>query len=279
MNSMDKQEELAKYDGKDKVITLKEKRKLQGEEGNVAWLVGSGIPSLDIMTRGFRPGNLIIVSAPTSHGKTTLLQSITKNTAKEKIKSLWFPFEGNMDDFLERLDMVTTESTMPSNLKSSSVEWIYLRIEEAIAKHGIKVVFIDHLHYLLSLGSMGNASLTIGHIVRQLKLMAEKLNVVIFLVCHIRKLQNKDSEGTIKAPSIEDLRDSSFIGQEADYVILMWRKVSKQSTRDNPIWLDKAKLSLQKNRRTGKLGNINLIMNEERLFEEEIKEIGKYDNY
>ena len=278
MTDIEKQEELAGYVGDDKIITFQDKRELLKEENNVAWLVGSGFPSLDIMTRGFRPGNLVIVSAPTSNGKTTFLQSITKNITDDKIKSLWFPFEGNMDDFLERLDMVTVQSTMPATLKSSNVEWIHAKVAEAVAKHGVKVVFIDHLHYLLSLGSMGNASLTIGHIVRQLKLMAKELNVVVFLVCHIKKLQKRDAEGNIARPSIDDLRDSSFIGQESDYVILMWRKQSKQSTLDDPIWLDRAKLSLQKNRRTGKLGNFDLIMNDKRLFEEEKKEIGNYDN-
>ncbi len=139
-----------------------------------------------------------------------------------------------------------------------------------MAKHGVRVIFIDHLHYLLSLQSMNSSSLVIGGIVRQLKLMAQDLNVVIFLVCHIRKLQSRDNEGNIRKPSIEDLRDSSMIGQEADYVMLLWRKQDKKlSMPDNPVWTNEATLSLQKNRRTGKLCNLDLLMRHKFFVEKE----------
>lgn len=256
-----RQKKLSEYSGEDRVVSFEEKRKELNDASVRQWFILTGLDGLDDVIGGFRPGNLIVMSGPTGAGKTSLLQSITRNTSSQAVSSLWFPFEGDMRDFLERLDMVTVEGTMPKYLKSSNIAWVRTKIEEAVLKYGARVVFIDHLHYLLTLESMGNASLTIGGIVRQLKLMAQELNVVIFLVCHIRKLQSTDQEGNFRRPGIEDLRDASLIGQEADYVLFIWReKDKKNSTIDRPVWLDEATLSLQKNRRTGHLGNFTLIM-------------------
>lgn len=259
--NMKQREALANYNGDDKVITFEEKRAELKDIGAIPWAIETDIKSLDCAIEGFRPGDLIVVSGPTAHGKTSFLQSITFNVAGRGIPSLWFPFEGDIGNFLERLHGVSTEGSLPKTLKSNNLAWIKHRIEEAILKYGARVVFIDHLHYLLSLESMGgNTSLIIGGIVRRLKLIAQELNVVIFLVCHIRKLQPIDKKGIFAKPSIDDLRDSSLVGQEADYVILMWRKQAEGSTIENPIWLNKAQISLQKNRRTGKLVNFSLEM-------------------
>lgn len=256
-----KMKELADYQGEDKVVTLEERRAGLKEEGCSAWTVLTKIATLDWAVDGFRPGNLAVISAPTAQGKTTMCQTITRNIAQQGVTSLWFPFEGDINDFLERLSAVTIESTVPAHLKSSCLPWIKERTTEAIAKYGVRVVFIDHLHYLLSMQSMNNSSLVIGGIVRQLKLMAQELNVVIFLICHIRKLQTTNKDGGFRRPSIEDLRDSSLIGQEADYVLLMWRKQDAAlSTEEDPVWTNEAKLSLQKNRRTGRLCNVDLMM-------------------
>lgn len=261
LDKLARQKKLSEYSGEDRVVSFEEKRKELNDIGVSQWFILTGLDDLDDVIGGFRPGNLIVMSGPTGAGKTSLLQSITRNTSSQAVSSLWFPFEGDMRDFLERLDMVTVEGTMPKYLKSSNLAWVRTKIEEAVLKYGVRVVFIDHLHYLLTLESMGNASLTIGGIVRQLKLMAQELNVVIFLVCHIRKLQSVDKEGNFRRPGIEDLRDASLIGQEADYVLFIWReKDKKNSTIDYPVWLNEATLSLQKNRRTGHLGNFTLIM-------------------
>lgn len=83
-----------------------------------------------------------------------------------------------------------------------------------------------------------------------------------------------------KAPTLSDLRDSSFIAQESDYVFILWRKIEENTIP--PILLDESILSVQKNRRTGKMGNIALDFKNGRLKElgqeieelEECKEIG-----
>lgn len=276
---MNRMKNLENYKGNDRIITLTEKRAEVEKEEITPWAIKSGLPKLDNVVEGFRPGSLTVISGVTSQGKTSFCQTITRNISRQGIISLWFPFEGDIRDFLERLSEVTVESTIPAHLKGSRLDWIETRIIEGVAKYGVRVVFIDHLHYLLSLQSMNNSSLVIGGIVRQLKLIAQELNVVIFLICHIRKLQTIGTKGEFRRPSIEDLRDSSLVGQESDYVLFIWRKQDKiLSTPDNPIWTNEAKLSLQKNRRTGRLCNVDLVMIN-KFFEEKEKQRDVFGGY
>ena len=120
-----------------------------------------------------------------------------------------------------------------------------------MAKYNCKVVFIDHLHYLLEMQKMAEAksiSLLVGMMMRELKKMAVNHNLTIFLVSHMRKLMYD------KLPELDDLRDSSFIAQESDLVLFLKRK------KDGDIYTNNATLRVSKNRRNGKLGDIKLSL-------------------
>ena len=94
---------------------------------------------------------------------------------------------------------------------------IHEKIKEAREKYGIRAVFIDHLHYLLDLGQVKNPSLEIGTVIRGLKRLAIDHDVIIFLAAHTTKLKDD------KVPTADDIRDSSFVGQESDCVMILWR--------------------------------------------------------
>ena len=264
---------LKEYSGEDRVITFADKRD-EVENEIVPWDIRSGFSTLDAHVKGFRPGNLCVISAPTSQGKTTLCISMTNNMAKQGIKTLWFPFEGEISNFLHRLKGVTIEGFIPKELRSNNILWVKQRIEEAKLKHDIKAVFIDHLHYLIDMAmASGSSSLSMGNTVRTLTGIAKQYEVVIFLVAHIRKLTTVDVQGNFRKPSMEDIRDSSLIAQECDQCILMWRKQAKGSTPDNPIWTNKSRVSLQKERRDGDLCNLDIELNPDtKLFEECMEE-------
>ena len=106
-----------------------------------------------------------------------------------------------------------------------------------------------------------NQSILIGMILRELKKLALANDMIVFLIAHMKK---KDTEEQL--PTIDDLRDSSFVAQESDMVLLMWRKQVLQSKEDKknkvpPEWTNEAILSVVKNRRTGKLGHLQLEYN------------------
>jgi replicative DNA helicase len=144
---------------------------------------------------------------------------------------------------------------MPMLLKGKSIDWIRDRIQEAKIKYGIRAVFIDHLHFLVDMAKIKNPSLEIGSIVRGLKLIALELNVVIFLVAHSTKIRF-DQE-----PDLDSIRDSSFIPQDADIVLIVWRGRNEagEFTENN-------KLKVSKSRRTGVMGKSVILTYRDKLY-------------
>jgi replicative DNA helicase len=127
--------------------------------------------------------------------------------------------------------------------------WIESRVVEGIAKFGIKAVFIDHLHYLFDLSKIKSPSLELGAVVRSLKLLANRRGVMVFLVAHIGK---KDSKEQV---TIDHIRDSSFVSQEADYVLMLQRKATVDFD-GNRNYENETALKVEKNRRNGRLGRV-----------------------
>jgi replicative DNA helicase len=133
------------------------------------------------------------------------------------------------------------------------LDWLEARITEAIAKYDTKIVMIDHLHYLIDMAKVHNPSLEIGGIVRRLKKIAVQWGIIIFLICHTAKTQ-LDQE-----LEIADIRDSSLIAQEADIVLMIKRKYGEDKNGNRAI------LGIRKNRKTGQLGNLNLVCVQKRF--------------
>jgi replicative DNA helicase len=80
---------------------------------------------------------------------------------------------------------------------------------------------------------------------RELKRIAIETDTVIFLIAHLQKTRLE------KAPTISDLRDSSFVGQEADMVFLVWREVKDIDSIEK--YGKDSFLKIEKNRRKGTL--------------------------
>lgn len=228
------------YDGEDRVITVSEaKNEIALTPRTLS--IKSGVSEIDNALDGFRGGEVVVVSGPTGQGKTTFLQSLTYTFT---VPTLWFSYEVGLADFLERFGLNVPSFTLPKTTKSNDVKWLETRIWEAKAKHNVKVVFVDHLHFLIPFDAlMGNSSLAIGHFMREIKRIAIETDTVIFLVSHLKKTEVE------KVPTISDLRDSSFIGQEADIVMLVWRETQDGLER----YTDNAFLKIEKNRRKGTL--------------------------
>ncbi len=257
---------LLDYAGPDRIVSMEEvKRDIQALP-RPSYRLETGFPSLDHIIEGFRPGNLVTISAPTKQGKTTLAQSMTKGFSERGHKSLWFSFEVPMAEFLEHFGDDIPNAYVPKEFPKNTqrrIEWISWRIQEAIAKYDIKAVFIDHLHFLLGMQelSVGNTSLMVGGIMRELKRIAISHEVTIFLIAHVKKSLSGSQ------PSLEDLRDSSFIAQESDIVIMMWRKLMR-GTFD---YSDKSQVAVRAHRRTGKVGSFT-VQHENGLFHEHIND-------
>lgn len=236
-NLIEKEEKLAEYEGEDRVISSHDMRDKIKEAPTNENHIFSLMPSIDKYIEGFVGGELIIIAGSTGAGKSLLAQSFTESFSNQNILSLWFSYEMQPKYFFQRFTKLPL-FYLPSILQDRSMEWIEDRIIEAKVKHGVQVVMIDHLHYLIDMGKISNASLEIGQVVRDLKLIAVKNNLIIFLLCHLVKTKQ------FNEVSLSDIRDSSLIACEADTVMLIWRV-------DEQIELNSSIVKIDKQRRTG----------------------------
>jgi replicative DNA helicase len=255
------------YDGDDKVVKFKKLiDELRAKEGvsNKNARVYSGLSTLDGLLNGFRPGQLIVLSAPTGNGKTAFLQSLTYTFVDNKLPCLWFSYEVSALEMAERFGGEIPDFEIPKMMKESSIDWFHEKCYEGMVNYNTKIVFIDHLHYLMDMKmlSSANTSLIIGGLMRDLKKFAVDNGLIIFLVSHLSKTKLEDT------PSISDLRDSSFVGQEADTVLIMWRnKIKDSMSPTGKRFTDESTLLVEKNRVNGRLGGIKLIFKNGRFIE------------
>lgn len=257
---------LLEYQGPDRIISNAEYWQEKGSEKKDILTFHPQIWNLDNFTQGFRVGELWSISGPTKHGKTTLCETIGRDIQNQGGKVLWFFYE-MPEQFMERHREENGVFYIPREQRSNDLEWLKRRVLEARMKHGVDAIFIDHLHFLVPFRDlMHNASISIGNTLRILKSeIAVDLGVVVFLVAHTTKSDFSQE------PNEGDIRDSSFISQESDGTIMVFRKLKKEKkwTDDDPFSM-KSKLIVCNTRRTGVMnGKINLVKKGNYLYEEE----------
>ena len=253
------QEVAASYDGEYKLIwshdlleEIKKRPKKKVHQTN--------IPDLDNIIGGFREQQVISVGAHSKHGKTTFGTFLLQNM--EELNPVMIPLEQSNEEIVEQRfenGYYIPKFLSPTRLAAQvTVDWIEERIIEGIAKHDTKLVLIDHLGYIDNYGTDGkfrreNLAYRIGEVMRGLKNVAKRWNVIIVLLTHI----SQKDEG--KPPTLEDIKNSSDILQESDMVIMLWRKNTQK--RKVRVYEDKTLVSVMANRRNGKNGNVGLAFN------------------
>ena len=237
----ERRESLKGYNGEDRVISSHEMKLTLNQRPEAVTRVKSMIPSLDRYIEDFRDGELITISGPTKNGKTLLAQTLTVNFAKQGQPALWFTYEVPVRQFLSQFSELPM-IYMPAKLKAHALDWLEDRIIESFEKYHTRIVFIDHLHYLVDMARMKSPSLEIGTVIRRLKGIAVNNELLVFLLCHTTKGKH---DGTL---SYESIRDSSFVSQESDSVFMV-----KRTPEDGE---NTAKLRVEFHRRTGVLEKV-----------------------
>lgn len=182
----------------------------------------SGFGTFDEKIGGIEPGEVFVITGHTKNGKTLFAESWIKSMMQkdERVRSLFFSFEVRTNKLvIKYLDNPEIPLYFPKELKVMDYEWLKSTIEKAQETHGINLVLIDHLHFLVDMNTRQNMSLNIGAFMRKLKQdIAIGLNLAVILIAH--QGQSRDGD---KA-SISNIRDSSFIAQEADAIISVHRR-------------------------------------------------------
>lgn len=252
-------EQLQNYEGEDKLVWWEQiLEEIQNEPEKT--LHKTGLGELDNIIGGFMERQLAIVAGDSGHGKTSM--GIFLLHCLKELNPIMIPLEQSADELIRQ--RIQNGHEVPTILsphqlaKAVTTEWIEERIVEGIAKYNTKVVLIDHLGYIDNYGADGklrreNLAYRVGEVMRDLKGIAKRWDVIILLLVHI----SQHDEG--QPPSRQDIKNSSDIIQESDMGIFVWRK--NEVRKKVRVYDDKTLISVQKNRRTGKNGSVGLCFN------------------
>lgn len=235
----------------------------------------SGIADLDSMTHGFQPGDLIVLAARPSVGKTALaLQFAAHATQEHATPTLFFSVEQSGSSLTDRLlshtgkiplasviDPRTMEdhhwprSTAASAKISESplyidetgdlsLDMVAARSRQIDAQVRLGLIVIDYLQ-LMRMPKADRHDLAIGAVTRGLKVLAKTLNVPVLVLSQL----NRDGVGR---PTLKDLRGSGDIEQDADLIMFLYRR--------NDQFREHTTLVVEK-QRNGPTGDIELHSN------------------
>jgi replicative DNA helicase/5S rRNA maturation endonuclease (ribonuclease M5) len=193
--------------------------------------------SVNQLTKGFKPGELIILSAPPKYGKTTFALNIVNYHVHMNNPCLFFCMEMSALRLARKLtclatnindeEMDITDVTMarrkyrgkplflPDNVKVADPEEIFESMRAAYRRYGLKLIVFDNLHFLVR--SVNNLREQIGQVSQGFKLLAEELQIPIILIVHPRKLNKK------RAMEAEDFKESASIHADCDQIIMLHR--------------------------------------------------------
>ena len=264
--------------------------------------IPSGFDTVDRLTSGWQPSDLIIIAARPGMGKTALTLSMARNISVDQgIPVAFFSLEMASVQLITRL--ISSETGLSSeklrtgrlekheweqlNVKVKGLEKAPLFIDDTPSlsifdlrakarrlksQHDIKLIVIDYLQ-LMTIGSSnksGNREQEISTISRNLKALAKELNVPVIALSQLSRAV--ETRGGSKRPILSDLRESGAIEQDADIVSFIYRpeyyKIETWDDDENTPTDGQAEFIVAKHRNGG-LDSIRLKF---------IGNLGKFDN-
>ncbi len=247
----------------------------------------TGFPKLDEMTGGLHGGELFILAARPSMGKTALALNIAQHiaTQKEPRPVAVFSLEMTKESLLTRMlcaaarvdgqkfragflnreerarlsSAATAISAAPlfiDDTSGANLMDIHAKLRRLKAEqHGLGMVVIDYLQLMSGRGRFENRNQEISTLSRGLKLLAKELDVPMMVLSQLSRAPEIRQEGDHR-PQLSDLRDSGAIEQDADLVAFIFRpEVYKPERQD---LRGQAELILAK-QRNGPTGTIKLV--------------------
>lgn len=179
-----------------------------------------GYQCIDDMTEGFEPGEVIVLTGHTKHGKSKLAANFAWNVAQTGKNVMFINTEMTKLQVARRMNAMSRED-QPTKGKIYVNDRADLDARDAtsIMEHakevGCDMVIIDHLHFFSR--STDNQTNEISKITKEFKEAAVQLELPLLLLCHIQQ------GDTSRRPTLQMLKGSSSIAQDADVVLTVWR--------------------------------------------------------
>lgn len=246
---------------------------LQDRASGAVRRITTGFPRLDFLIMGgWTNGNLIVMSARPSVGKSALMLQMALSASSAGFPATVYSLEMPNGDLGQRLLLSTghvSRRDIANDLAVHSLDWA--KVERAnsefdnmplwfntklrtldeicndiVLQHQrgrCSIAFIDHLHIISGTENTRSMYQAITERTRRLKLLAMDCGIPVVLLCQLNRMSDTDN----RPPDLMDLRDSGSIEQDSDIVLMLDRKDKTLPNLD---------MYVRKNRngKTGKIG-------------------------
>lgn len=244
--------------------------------------LASGFTELDDMTAGFQPGEMTILAARPSMGKTALSLNIALHAAVvEKKKVAYFSVEMGKESVMMRV-LASSAKVKLGDIKTGQIDqkgWVRL-IERAAqisesglfiddtagispfeirakcrrlkAKEGLDLIMVDYLQLMGLKQKVDSREREVSEISKLLKSIAKELRVPVIALAQLNRGVESRHD---KRPMLSDLRESGSIEQDADIIMMIYRE--DYYDRENPDIKGISEIIIAK-QRNGPTGAIKL---------------------
>jgi replicative DNA helicase len=281
---------------------------LKGYEGGIsAFLdpskrikgISTGFTKLDEYTGGLHGGDLVILAARPSMGKTALALNIAQHVAlKLKQTVAVFSLEMSQESLLTRMvcaaarvdsqkfraGYLSQEERRRLNHALHELVEAPLYIDDTAGLHLMdmhaklrrmerepKLVIVDYLQLMTGRGRFENRNQEVSALSRGMKLLAKEMNVPLLVLSQLsRAVETRQGD---HRPQLSDLRESGSIEQDADLVGFIFREEVYRRDREDLRGLAELIIAKQRN---GPVGTVNLVfLHAQTKFENRAEDTGE----
>ncbi|GAA4352921.1 replicative DNA helicase [Variovorax defluvii] len=251
-------------------------------EGKAA-VISTGLQRLDDqLDGGLRPGQLVVLGARPSMGKSALSMTIALNVSERvpvgflslemshddlrdrkvamlgrvKLSSVIRPHVGDGLDWgrvVEGIERAKTLQFFASDQPGLNIRQVVTKARGLKRTHGLGLLVVDYLGLLAGLDPKQPRTYQLEEATRSLKVLAKDLSIAVLCLAQLNRQVEQRGE---PMPVLSDLRDSGAIEQDADVVLLLHRPIASNPELGDE-WSDYAKLRVAKARQ-GRTGDVNL---------------------
>lgn len=244
--------------------------------------IPTGFSQLDRMTSGFHPGQLVVIAARPSMGKSAFSINLAAHAAMKAKKCVaFFSLEMSKEDVMVRLLASEARVHMGSlrNGRLQDADWprliaaagaiseskLYVDDSPGISPHEVRararrlksrgeldMIVIDYLQFMQLKQQRESRAVEVSEISRQLKSIAKELQIPVIALAQL----NRAVEGrTDRRPMLSDLRESGSIEQDADIIMMLFRE--EYYDKEDPEKKGKSLVIVGK-QRNGETGDVAL---------------------
>jgi replicative DNA helicase len=251
------------------------------ERGDFVTGTPTGFSRLDAMTAGLQKGDLFILAARPSMGKTAFAINVAQHVALEvggtvgifslemSVQQLirrmvtgvaqvdahklstGFLSNDDKEKLLDALHRLSETKIFIDDSASITVLEMRAKARRLSAEHGLDLLVVDYLQLMQGTTRTDNRNLEIGEISRGLKALAKELSIPVIALSQLSRAPETRSG---HRPQLSDLRESGNLEQDADVVAFIFRP---EVYSDDPELEGIAELIISK-QRNGPIGNVPL---------------------